>query len=353
MDEMTRKQGSNTKCANCASDLYFDPVSQALKCPTCQSVFEFDKSSDIERHSWQTRKEEGNYQEWVQESKFIKCQSCGAEVILGELDITHDCPYCGSTYVLERKSLPGYKPDGVVPFLFNEDGASDRFKSSVKKHFFAPHSFKKKTPSTSVHGIYIPAFTFDGKSASSYNGVLVKEIRKKDKNGNIKVERKIMNISGRQDMIHTNYIEESSSKITASDLAALLPYDLSKTFRFDQNYLRGYKVEHYDSAIEIAYDQSHQKMAEAIKRKILSGYDYTYVERIDIKTDFFEEFFAYRLIPLYILDFMYKNKRYTILMNGQSGKVGKGIPISPVKVGFTIFFIILIVCGIIALTYLG
>lgn len=342
MDEKIRKSGSNTKCKNCGTDLFFDPATQALKCSSCSSIFEFEKSSDVAKHQWETRNEQGNYNEWVEESKFVKCQSCGAEIVLARLDITHNCPYCGSTYVLEVDSLPGYRPDGVIPFMFNEEDASSRFLVGVKKRFFVPRSFKIKTPTTSIHGIYVPAFTFDGKSSTKYYGVLVKEKHKKNSKGESYVEREHFNISGNEDMIHTNYIEESSSHITDKQLSQLLPYDISGCLSFDKNFLRGYSVEHYDSAIEVAYQNSHNKMEANIKRQILSKYDYTYVESFNMSSNYYDEFFAYRLIPLYIFEFMYKKKRYTVLMNGQSGKIGKGLPISPIKVTLLVLLILVI-----------
>jgi len=59
--------------------------------------------------------------------------------------------------------------------------------------------------------------------------------------------------------------------------------------------------------------------------------------------------FAHYLLPVYKCDYKYKNKNYTTLMNGQTGKVGGGYPKSGVKITFFVLMIIAIIGGIIAL----
>ena len=48
-------------------------------------------------------------------------------------------------------------------------------------------------------------------------------------------------------------------------------------------------------------------------------------------------------MPVYTFEFMYKDKKYITYMNGQTGKVGSGLPISKVKVAFGIILSVLIV----------
>ena len=175
-------------------------------------------------------------------------------------------------------------------------------------------------------------FIFDADSDTDYRGTLTKVTTKTNSKGKTVTERKSFNISGNKKMYHRDFIEESSSKINRKDLLSLLPYDLSLSFTFDEDFLRGFSVEHYDDALENAYSRSHQYMETDIKNNILSGYDYTYVDSFNMKVNFFNELYTYRLAPVYVFEFTYKKKFRKILVNGQNGKIATGVPISGLKV---------------------
>ena len=116
--------GTNVKCKNCGGNLTFDPVSQELHCPNCDSHFAFDKNRTQVKHPIADGKVQDNSEQhgkWASEMKIVKCNTCGAEIMLTGLEMSKSCPYCGSDYVSETKALPGLKPDVVIPFAFNEE----------------------------------------------------------------------------------------------------------------------------------------------------------------------------------------------------------------------------------------
>ena len=47
------------------------------------------------------------------------------------------------------------------------------------------------------------------------------------------------------------------------------------------------------------------------------------------------------MLPIYQIEFEYKDKKYLSYMNGQTGRVGTGIPKSPVKITFTVLLVLL------------
>ncbi len=352
MDEIVRKKSTNEKCANCGSNLVFDPETQALKCASCQSTFGFEKSQNVKKHAWEMRTKVGDYDKWITEKKFVKCSSCGAQVMLDKLDLTQTCPYCGCDYVLEKEQIAGYQPDAVLPFMLDYEKIKEAYIKGVRKKFFAPRAFKKMPPVDKIRGIYVPLFIFDADSDTNYRGTLTKVVTKTNSKGKTVTERKSFNISGNKKMNHRDFIEESSSKINRNDLLNLLPYDLSQSFTFDEDFLRGYSVEHYDDDLENAYTRSHQYMETDIKNVILSGYDYTYVDSFNMKVNFFNELYTYRLAPVYVFEFTFKKKFRRILVNGQNGKIATGVPVSGLKVAaVSILGIIILIALIILFIY--
>ena len=175
---------TSAKCKNCGGNLVFDPNSQKLKCPNCESLFDFKKNKGQIKHYISDVEENfSKHQAWAKKLRLFRCQECGAEVAMDNLNITTACPYCGNDYVAESETLVGLKPDVVIPFEFDEEGASARFISGVKKKLFVPSTLKKKLPVNKIRGIYIPAFTFDNDTFTTYSGVLSKTRTHTDSKG--------------------------------------------------------------------------------------------------------------------------------------------------------------------------
>ena len=84
----------------------------------------------------------------------------------------------------------------------------------------------------------------------------------------------------------------------------------------------------------------------------MSSYSYSYVQSYDQNVKFSDEKYSYYIVPTYSVKYKYKGKSYLTYMNGQTGKVGGGLPRSAVKITFFVLFILLVVVGIIALIYI-
>ena len=349
--------GSNAKCKNCGSNVKFDPKTQALVCPNCDSRFDFDKKQEEIKHEigeGKLKDDDNKHDSWASEMKVVKCETCGAEIMLSGLEMSKSCPYCGSDYVAEQSFLPGLKPDVVVPFMFNESDAGDYFVKGMKKKFFAPTALKKKLPSNKIHGIYVPTFTFDAESETKYDGVLIKKEHHTDSKGRSYTTTKRFPISGTQLCTHSNYVEETSTKITGKQMTDILPYKFEESYVYDSNFVRGYSVEHYEDRLTDCYEHAKEGMKKAIRKIILNKYDYTDVDYLNMNVKFSNELYSYRMLPIYSFEFEWKKNKYMVLMNGQTGKVGGGYPKSALKIFFTVLGIVALVALIIFLfVFLG
>lgn len=339
---------SNAKCKNCGSNLKFDPKTQSLICPNCESEFPFDKKQEEIKHPVEEGKHNDNnkaHASWASDMKVVKCGTCGAEIMLSGLEISKSCPYCGSDYVSEESLLPGLKPDCIVPFMFNENDAGDKFIKGIKKKFFAPRALKKKLPQNKIHGIYVPSFTFDAESETNYKGLLIKKETHTDSKGRTTTYTRRIPISGVQRCSHVDYVEEDSSKINSKQMTGILPFNFKQSFVYDSNFVRGYSMEHYDESFSNCYERAKKGMTEVIRQAILSKYDYTSVSYLNMDVNFSNELYSYRMLPIYSFEFDWKQKKYMVLMNGQTGKVGGGYP----KSGLRIFLVAFVAIALIAL----
>ena len=332
------------KCKGCGSTLRFSPSLQNLKCPSCEKVEVLEKVNTNKKHELSEAKEV-KHESWINTSKMMRCQTCGAEIILNKLEFSSVCPYCGSSYVSKVNELPDFLPDKVIPFSFDEVEAGRRFKLQIKRKFYVPSSCKKNVKPENIIGTYIPAFSFDSNIKSEYNGVL----RRKDENN----ENEYFTISGKHNSLQIDVIEENSSKITQGTLKKILPYNFSGAYDFSEGFLLGYVVEHYEDAFNVCLNKAKKEMEQKVRQEILSKYTYDGVKEFNMKCEFFNQKYQYMVLPIYQMNFFYRNKNYNIIMNGQSGKVGGKFPTSVLKVLFTIFGWLLVIALIVVLSTLS
>lgn len=336
----------NQKCESCGGNMFFSPRTQSLFCPNCFGTRAIDAQMCCPKHTFDEKPLGQDV--WEEENKTLSCENCGASIVLNKLEYATKCPYCSSSLVVETPSLPGLTPDAIIPFQFDKAEAAKKFVEGVKKKAFLPNKFKKQLPENEIQGIYIPSFLFDADSQSTYSGVLAVDdivVRGNER----RVVTRTFPIAGRKNMQHTNVTIEASAHLSQEQLDGIKPFDYSQFCEFDEAFLLGYFVENNDVGVEQCKNDAREVMRAAIRNKILSKYRYDRVQFLNVSTDFLNEKFSYGVLPTYRFHYKYKNKDYTTFMNGQTGKVGGGVPRSAVKITFFALSIVLLVLGVILL----
>ena len=167
---LQKKIASNMrKCISCGSNMVFDPQSQKLLCKHCGSTQNINLSTlarEIDIMSGFSMDDE-----WEnEENDVFECDNCGAKVVLSRGETAKECPFCGTPHVAKITGLSGIKPNAIIPFTICKEKANELVSNWAKKGLFVSSKFKKSFKTKSLDGVYIPAFTFDSVTTSSYTG---------------------------------------------------------------------------------------------------------------------------------------------------------------------------------------
>ncbi len=343
-------KANDAGCPSCGANMKYLPETQKLYCENCKTSKDIIFEKMGEKRAWNLRdKATKSTKDWAKSTKNLKCPNCGASVVLSNLEYAKNCPYCETALVGNDASLNSLEPDGIIPFKFSDAVASEKYKKGLKKKFFAPRAFKKAPPTESIKGIYIPSFIFDADTNSTYKGKLADDDSYTDRNGHRRTKTSYKHISGTHASKQYDIVVESSSKISQAQMTDILPYNTQEIVKFKQDFIMGYTIEQYESTVDECKVIAKRIMEENIKREILSKYSYDRVCYFEMTTDYANEKYNYNLFPVYKCDYKYKNKTYTTIMNGQTGKVGGGYPISGLKVFLVVMTVLGLIGGIIAL----
>ena len=339
------------KCQNCGGNIIFSPLFQCLLCENCgtKTSIEFDK--DYSKHAYIKDFNEIDTKELSRTHKDINCQNCGALVDIKDLQISKKCPYCDAPVVLDVFNEE-VKPDAIIPFKFDKKQASLNFVTGIKHKWFLPNKFKKSPPLDTIEAFYFPAFAFDEKTRSVYSGILEYDEVNRDSEGRTYITVHTQPISGNYNYDYTDVLIECSSKLIQSQIFGVEPYYMSESIAFQQDFLRGYEVESYNTRLSDCKVMADDIIDSSIKRSILSRYTFTRVVSFNVQTSRIDEKYHYTILPIYKFNYNYAGKNYITYMNGQTGKVDNNLPKSKVKITFFVLGILLIIVGIVVLSML-
>ncbi len=320
----------DTNCIKCGAKLFYDPNSEQIKCSSCNSVYNIDKDSNVGIKTLNNYKDSDE----IKISSF--CANCGASVDTTDNNFEGVCPYCRSPLKIETNSQVA---DGIIPFKFDKSQIPILIKKNVKRKLFLPKEFKKSQQLENISARYIPIIVFSGNTFSKYSAVLVYKIYNERENNYSYSHRKVY---GNINCDYNDVIVENCYKTLDSEIEDILPFNIDKMYKFNEDFLMGYPVEKEEDEITNKFEnEAKSKIQNIIKDNIKSRYDCDSIEDLFVTTEYFDTKFQRLYVPIYFLEIKYKNKIYKPIINGQTGKVGGNLPKSKLKIFFGVLIVLL------------
>ena len=323
------------KCPNCAGKMFFDPNTQMLKCEYCGFLKRVEKNKNVVENDIGKGFEEA--EKWNKnEQVTYTCENCGATVIVRADEQAVVCPYCGTSHVVKSGSFEGIKPHAVIPFMVSAPQAAEQAKKWAKKRIFAPRSFKKSLIVENTHGVYEPCFTFDSNTYSTYQGrVGDRHTRVVGSGKNKRTETYIVyrNVSGNYEYFFDDVLITTNDNFNQKTLDKLSPFKAKDACVYESKYLSGYVADGYKKDLKQSWKEAQSVMSGNIKRDIESSLRCDVVDYLNVSTKYEQVKFKYLLIPVYLMNFLFRKKRYNVFVNGSTAKIYGKTPVSPLRVG--------------------
>lgn len=341
-------------CAQCGADLRYTPGQTELACDHCGHRQEIPAAAPrrTARALGEIPLAQGLADDLptdaVEEVRASSCPNCGAVVEFQGASHASECPFCATPVVADTGLRRHIKPQALVPFALTETQAREALTKWLGSLWFAPNGLLEYTrKGRAMAGIYVPFWTFDAATASSYTG----------QRGEAYYETHTVtvNVNGRPEqrqeqvrkirwypaaghvardfddllvMASTSLPERLGNELTPWDLGALQPYA--------PDFLAGFQAEGYTVALADGHQSARAQMARVIEsdvRRDIGGDE----QRItQINTHHANETFKHVLLPVWTAAYKYAGKSYRFLINGQTGEVQGERPYSWWKIGFAV-----------------
>lgn len=363
-------------CSDCGAPLVFKPGAGQLVCQFCGTVNEIEGSGqsvspwggktgagpEIKELDYHAALNDALDDAQIEETATIRCPGCAAEVSLDASTLADDCPFCATPMARDTSHQHRHpKPQGILPFAFDERTAREKMTKWLGSLWFAPSSLKKYAEAgRPLSGVYLPYYTYDAVGDADYTGqrgdaYYVTSTRTVMVDGKPQQqtyqERRIRwsNVSGHVQHMFDDVLVPASDTMNPNkgkaedggrswDLAALEPYRTE--------YLAGMRAEAPAVSLEDGYQRAETIMEQLLIRdvKFDIGGD---AQRISsMQTRYGQITFKHVLLPVWLASYRWQNKAFRVAVNGRTGQVTGERPYSAWKIAAAVVIGLLIAAGI-------
>lgn len=295
------------RCNGCGGAMKWRPDLQKLKCKFCENV--------CEPHEIPVDEHEGG----LMECNIFSCTACGAELAVNDTEAATFCAYCGQPSIVFERVSKIRRPRKIIPFRLTREQAEQAVRDGFKKGSYVPKEIKNFTVER-LNGIYVPYRVYDF-TYSAKQEVSVK--RKKE-------SPRVFHCDNSADF--KNVLEDASKNFCNESAHCLEPFDFKEEKDFNEGYLSGFYADQYDENENTTEQRALERCKKMFDDEVVRTFPKEgtkTIVRSDAKPSFSRA--EYVLLPVWFLTLRYKNKPYTILVNGQSGKVTGSVPKQNVK----------------------
>jgi predicted RNA-binding Zn-ribbon protein involved in translation (DUF1610 family) len=324
-EQPTLVEGQEFACPGCGSDLRYSPGHEALLCPECGKVVDIppDPGPPSSFPLVGAPATPEAQKEWIGRHAY-RCRSCGATTAFSSRWATLECPFCGSSVVVQQPvDIPLIPPQAIVPFRLEWEQASQAFRHALERGWLQPGDLASQAAVERLHGVYIPFWLFDGMALAQWDD---------ERGSRQNVTRVFLDVP-----------VCASLSLTDELVRELWPFEFEALKRYRPEYIAGWPVEVYQIALADASVTVRAQVREEAEAD-LGALDQVNV--VDL-------FWKLALLPVYLGTYRYQGRTYLFAVNGQTGKVYREAPRSRQRVAaFLTVAVLLIVLLLFALAWL-
>ena len=331
------------QCPNCNAPLEFDAHSGKFKCFYCDSTFtdseikdifgKRDEKVDLEGAEPELTEDQVLQEEFSGQSALYSCPNCGAGVICDSLTSSTRCHFCHTPVVLSGRLSGEFKPDVLIPFAVTQEQARAKFGEFTKGKFFLPKDFTSEAQINNISRLYVPYWLKSGLVDARLKAV-GKKVRSWTSGNYHYTNTKEYDVQREMELAFIRVPCDGSKRIDDGLMESIEPFNYTGIKPFSMSYLSGCPAEKYDVKKEEAAQRIDQRIREASEAELKkTAMGYTSLESLQINTSYRNAQYVYALLPVWFLNYQYKGKDYSFVINGQTGLTFGQLPVSGLKLG--------------------
>jgi hypothetical protein len=348
-------------CPACGGEANWNPGKQKLVCPFCgtESPAPATAGPIVEHDLAQALRSMADQPTgWQLEKRSVRCQSCRAVSVLDPKRQAGNCEFCGSAQLVPyEESHPAFRPESVLPFKVTLTEARDRIRRWYGKRWLAPGKLKRKALTDTVHGAYLPYWTFDANVRARWSaeaGHYYYTTQTYSQNGRT-LTRQVRHVrwvpaAGELTHFFDDDLVCGSVGIHPRLLRAIEPFPMNELKPYDAGYVAGWVVERYQVELPDGAEQARAQMTQKLLALCAGQIPGDTYRNLNVRADWTGQTFKHVLAPVWLLTYDYGRRSFQCVMNGVTGKMDGEYPKSPWKVAALIVALVVLVIAFLSMT---
>jgi hypothetical protein len=352
-------------CPECGGELQWNAGKQSLACPYCGTqvpwstadeaagsgaaqIAELDLLAALAEHGDDERG-------FAAESREVQCENCKAISVFADGRVGQRCDFCGSPKILAHESLRGaITPQSLLPFKVSDGQVRDAIRKWYGSRWFAPNRLKRAALTDTLHGIYLPYWTFDAHvsarwtAEAGYHYYVTETYTQNGQTKTRQVQRTRWEpAAGSLQHFFDDELIPGTTGVHPKLLRKVEPFPTTSDLQpYEPAFVRGWTVERYQVDLRQASELSHAAL-EAKTRALCSQQVPGDTQRnLQVDADYSGRTFKHILVPVWLVSYTYGRKSFQVLANGYTGQLAGERPWSWVKITFAVIGVLLLVLAL-------
>lgn len=355
---MTQASIGKHPCPECGGDLVWNPGKQALACPYCGAVVPWSQAQaadadDAVRErdlAMALARQPADARDWGAQRREVKCQSCHAISVFVDGKVAQRCDFCGSPSILPHEAQrDAIVPQSLLPFKLSDGQVRDALRKWYGSRWFAPNRLKTAALTDTLHGVYLPYWTFDSHVSADWTAdaghYYYTEESYRDKDGNTRTRQvrhtRWVPAAGHLDHFFDDALIPGTAGVHAELLRQIEPFPVTTDLKaYSSEFVRGWTVERYRIDLRQASEQNMEQMrrdTEALCGQQVPGNTY---RNLQVDAQFSGRTFKHVLVPVWLVNYTYGSKTYQVVANGYTGAIAGERPYSWAKIALVVLAVL-------------
>ena len=354
-DEIKARQKYN--CPSCGAEAQWNPSKQALVCPYCGTVSpaKINAEGNIEEHDLAAalRAIGPDHRGWATEKSSVKCQSCQAITVFDPSRAAQRCDFCGSASIIpvDQQTRP-IRPDSLLEFKVAETAVREAIRQWYGARWFAPNKLGSRALTDTVHGIYIPYWTFDAQVSADWTATSGDYYNETENYTDAQGQRQSRSVqkvrwyptNGHVDHFFDDELVAATKGVEPGLLQRIEPFPTTSDLKpYDPGFLSGWVVEQYQIDLIAAAQHAQAIMQEKTEQLCDQEVPGDTHRDLEVQADFSGQTFKHVLVPVWLLSFTYGSRNFQVVVNGYTGAIAGRYPKSAIKIALLMIFILVII----------
>ena len=360
-DEVKAQQKYN--CPSCGAEAQWNPAKQALVCPYCGTISpaKINTEGKIEEHDLAAaiRAFKPDARGLAVQKKAVKCQSCQAITMFDPNRAAQRCDFCGSAAIIpiDEQERP-IRPASLLEFKIPETQVRETIRQWYGQRWFAPNKLGSRALTDTLHGIYIPFWTFDSQVSADWTAESGDYYNETEYYTDAQVRQQSRTVqkirwyptSGHMDHFFDDELVPATKGVEMDLLQRIGTFPTTSDLKpYDPGYVSGWVVEQYQIDLVAAAQEAQAKMEEMTRQFCAKEVPGDTHRSLEVQADFSAQTFKHILVPVWLLAYTYGRRNFQVVINGYTGEIAGRYPKSWIKITLLVLLIIAVIAGV---TYL-